>query len=287
MRRRALLGSAAGLLGAGLAGCLDQSSDGPTTEPAGTTARPAADTTTEPPTTERTSGFDASLDPTVDRHQHGVAVLGVDSVGVKSGSQYVFYRVDVTDGDPPARTDLGFRYGGQVFGPGVQTGGGQLWRASETDTRYTSDRGEGWLVFELPPARSAGHAAFALGSEEWPAPDWLRERLAAPEPPTTVEWGLAADQPGDAARLSFSVTNEGDVDARFVAGLNGVGVGAAHRPVAAFHREVPVGETVSWTLEDADGDPFVASTGDEADAHYHLTWTRGEDDLYVERANGE
>jgi hypothetical protein len=290
MRRRALLGSTAALLGSGLTGCLGESGGSePTTESttSSTETTEYHGTTDDTPTT---SQFDVELDVELERHQPGVLVMGVDSVGVRSdGRQYLYYRVDVTDGVPPERTDFGFRHGDRVVSPLYDLGSGAtLYRMSETDDPYYSlGRGEGWLLFELRADRQSRHAAFALGSEEWPVDDAARQRLSQSEPPLTVDWGLADDQPEDAARLAFNVTNEGDVDTRFVAGLNGILIVGAHSPVAGFNREIPAGETVSWTYTHDGGDPYVASTEEESDSYYNLEWTQGEDDLYVAHAGGE
>jgi hypothetical protein len=284
MRRRALLSSAAGLLSTGLAGCLDQSDSDPTTPgPSG----PTTEQTTRSPTTSRTTQFDASLDVEPERHQNGVAVMGIDSVGVReSGHQYVFYRVAVTDGDPPERADFGFRYGGNVLSPGVDSGG-QLWRAFNTDDRYAGDRGEGWLVFELPDVRDAERAAFTLGNEEWPVPDWIGARLSAPEPMLSVDWGLSDDQPEDAARLTFKVTNESDADTRFVAGLNAIEIRVAYRPVEAFAREVPAGETVSWTVTHDTGKQLTTAGEDDQTGRFQLDWVQGDSYLEVKAADAE
>ncbi|MXR22572.1 hypothetical protein GRX66_19075, partial [Halobacterium sp. PCN9] len=179
MRRRALLGSAAALVGSGLTGCLGGSDEPePTTETAtsstattGTATTEYSGTTDDTPTT---SQFDVELDVELERHQPGVLVMGVDSVGVRSdGRQYLSYRVDVTDGVPPERTDFGFRHGDRVVSPLYDLGSGAtLYRMSETDDPYYSlGRGEGWLLFELRADRQSRHAAFALGSEEWPVGD--------------------------------------------------------------------------------------------------------------------
>lgn len=287
MRRRALLASGGALLGSAFAGCLGDSGDGTatTTGTTGSTGTTESHGTTDD--TPTTSQFDVELDVELELHQPNVVVLGIDSLGLRpDGYQYLFYRVDVTGGVPPERTDFGFRYGGQVYSPGVDTSG-TLWREERSDDRYTADRGEGWLVFELPAALDAEHAAFALGSEEWPVSDTTRERLSRSEPPLAVDWELTDEQPEDAARLEFSVTNEGEHDTRFVAALTGIVIEAASSPVAGFTREVPAGETVSWTYTHEGGDPFVPSTEAESDSHYHLDWTQGEEDLYVTRADGE
>jgi hypothetical protein len=284
MRRRALLAAGGTALGTAFAGCLDRSGD--TGGPATTTY---AGTDDDRPETTTDSAEDVSLSVDVDRLQPGVLVMGVDSVGVRSdASQYLFYRVDVTDGEAPARSEFGFRYGGDVFAPLLDVGSSaSLYRATEgsDDPQYSSPRGWGWLVFELPVERSASHAAFVYEGRELPVGDAVRGRLSEPEPPLSVDWGLAEDQPEHAARLTFTVTNEGDADTWFVAALNGILVVGAHSPVTAFNREVPAGETVSWTYTHDGGDPYVASTEAASDSYYHLEWSQGEDDRYVAHAS--
>lgn len=287
MRRRALLGSAAGLLSAGLAGCLGDPGGSGTTSSPGTTS-------TDPGTTEyhgtdddlaETTTFEASVSVELERLQPAVLVMGIDSVGVRSeGSQYLYYRVDVTDGDPPERTAFGFRYGGQVVSPGLDLGDGPtLWRDSETDDRYTAERGEGWLVFELPADQAATHAALALGNEEWPVGDAVRERLEAPAPELDLDWDVPEEQPAGESTLGFTVTNDSDLDTWFVGGLNAIEIRAAHSPVAGVRREVPAGETVSWEVTHDNGrEPDDDSVGDgEPDGTYALDWAQGDLDQEV------
>ena len=272
MRRRALLSAGGAALGSALAGCLDGADgehrgDGPTDAAA-----------------------DVSLSLGGERVQPGVLVVATGSIGVRSNAaQYLFVDVAVTDGRPPSRSELGFRYGGDVFSPLLDVGSAaSLYRAAETDDpRYGAPRREGWLLFELPRERSASHAALVSGDREWPIAGATRERLSRASPPLTVDWGLAGDQPARAAGLTFTVTNEGDVGTRFVAGLTGPLAGGARGPVAGFNREIPAGETVSWTATHDGGDPSVPSTEAAADSHYHLEWSGGEDDRYAAHARDE
>lgn len=288
MRRRALL-AAGGTALAALAGCLDGASDdGGTTDASAVTTTHAG---TDDDLAETTDAAGAvSLSVAVDSLQPGVLVMGIDSVGVRSeNAQYLFCRVEVTDGEPPGRSEFGFRYGGDVFAPLVDLGSGAtLYRATETDDpQYTSARGSGWLLFELPVARSAAHAAFVHGGREWPIDSATRESLSRPSPSLSVDWGLTEEQPAQAARLEFTVTNEGDVGTRFVAGLNGVLIVGAHSPVTGFNREIPAGETVSWTYTHEGSDPYVPSTEADSDSYYTLDWSRGEEDRYVAHAGDE
>lgn len=286
MRRRALLSTGAAAASAALAGCLDAGP--PTSNDSATTTHAGTDDDLARTTTD--SSLDVSLSVDFERVQSGVLVMGIDSVGVRAnGSQYLFCHVGVTGGSPPARSEFGFRYGGDVFAPVLDVGSGaSLYRDTEgDDPQYSSARGSGWLLFELPPERSAAHAAFVYGGREWPASEAIRQRLSRSEPELAVDWGLTDTQPEHSARLTFTVTNEGDADTRFVAALNGILVVGAHSPVTAFNREIPAGETVSWTYTHDGGDPYVASTAAESDSYYRLTWPRGEDELYVAHASGE
>lgn len=286
MRRRTLLASSATLLGAGLAGCLGDSGGGTTT------AAPTPEATTEAPTTERTTEattYDASVSASFERLQPNVVLLGIDSLGVRpKGHQYVFFRVDVTDGDPPERAAFGFRFDGERYPPGVDTGG-MLWRDSEGDDRYTADRGDGWLVFELPETGDAGDAALVLGGDEWLVPEAVRERLEQPSPSLSLDWDVPEEQPAGESTLGFTVTNDTDRGTWFVGGVTGVGIRAAYAPVAGVVREVPAGETVSWEVTHDNGaDSGDDSVGDgEADGEYQLSWAQGDREQTVYFVAGE
>jgi len=284
MRRRALLAAGGAALGSALAGCLDTGSsdatgttdDSPvTTAYAGTDDDDVAETTTGP-------GEDVSLSVDVERVQPGVLVMGEDSVGVQSNdAQYLSVHVDVTDGEPPGRSEFGFRYGGDVFSPVLNPGSGaSLYRASEEngDPQYSIARGSGWLVFELPKERAARHAAFVYGGAEWPVDDWVRNRLEAPAPALSLAWDAPAEQPAGESTLGFAVTNDGETDSWFVGGLNAVDIRAAYAPMAGLRREVPAGETVSWEVTHDNGKSADdKDVGDgEPDGEYVLFWTGGE-----------
>lgn len=308
MRRRALLATGGALLGSALAGCLgveDESttttSEQSTTERftttyAGTdddladTTHHSADTTDD--SAGSTDEVDVSLSAEVDRLQPSVVLLGIDSIGASGADQqYLFYEVEVTDGEPPERLDFGFRYGGDIFSPGVDTGG-QLWRASETEDRYTAERGSGWLVFELPPQRSASHAALSLGGDEWPVGDAVRERLEAPAPELTLEWNVDEEQTPGETPMTFTVTNNGNLDTRFVAGLNETGIRTAYSPIEAFTRLIPAGETVTWETTHENGVSPDSDTldGSGTDGTYTLDWTGGHlerDVRFVSESNTE
>lgn len=295
MRRRALLASGSTLLAAGLAGCLGQS--GPDTDepPTQTTAEPTNGTpTTDEPTTDRTTEqptYDATVAPEFGRLQPGVVLVGIDSIGVHGdGQQYLFYRVEVTDGDPPERSAFEFRFDGDAYSPDVDTSG-RLWRPSEhEDWWYTADDGAGWVVFELPESGDASDAAFALGDQEWSVPESVRERLAEPAPELSLDWDVPVEQPPAESTLGFTVSNDGDRDTWFVGALNGVQMYAAVSPIRSFLREVPAGETVSWEFTHDNGtEPGSDDVGDgEPDGTYRLFWNGGrrEQEIRVVEASG-
>lgn len=264
MRRRAFLASTSALLGTGLAGCSALSSD---SDPVRTTRG----TTSRQPTTEQQVLLDVStqrLQPAiVSRSDSGPTVVG-------DGQQYLFYRVAVTDGEPPARLDFAFRLGGRTHSPGVSTAD-PLWVGLDENDRYSADTGEGWLVFELPDAWNAKHAALGLGSREWPVDDGIRERLAAAPPSLDVAWETISEvTPGNTVH-EFDVTNESDQDTRFVGVMTASGLDA-DEPLAVFNRQLPAGSGDSFdaSVPGLPADSPAVGDGD-SDVTYQLRWTGG------------
>jgi hypothetical protein len=264
MRRRAFLASTSALLGAGFAGCSALSSE---SDPVRTTRG----TTTRQPTTEQHVSLDVSvrrLQPAlVSRSDSGPTVVG-------DGKQYLVYRVAVTDGDPPARLDFAFRLGGRTYSPGVSTAD-PLWVGLDEADRYTADSGAGWLVFELPDEWSAKHAAFGLGSREWPVDDGIRERLAAAPPSLDLAWESVSEvTPGNTVH-EFDVTNESDRDTRFVGVMTASGLDA-NEPLAVFNRRLPAGSRHSFDVTVAGLPADSPAVGDgDSDVTYQLRWPGG------------
>lgn len=264
MRRRAFLASASALLGSGLAGCAALSSE---SDPA---------RTTRGTTTRRATTADAvSLDATVRRLQPAIISRGDSGPTlVGDGQQYLFYRVEVTAGEPPARLDFAFRLGGQAYSPGVSAAD-PLWAGLDEGDRYTAESGEGWLVFELPDAWSAKHAAFGLGSREWPVDSGIRERLAAAPPSLDLAWESVSEvTPGDVVH-EFDVTNESDRDTRFVGVMTAAGLDA-EEPLAVFNRQLPAGSgrTFDVSVPGLPADSPAVGDGD-SDVTYQLRWPGG------------
>jgi hypothetical protein len=285
MRRRRFL-AAAGLATVPLAGCPSRS------EPADGTATPTASPTTTSPAPE------LSVAAELDSLQPAVVTLYVDSIDVDAepGRQYLFLEVTVDAGDPPRREDLRVRFDGDRHDPASVD---RLWRAySEDDGRYDSERGEGWILFDLPASGDASGVALGDASTgaEWPitgqASTNFDGRLASPTPPLSVELaGPAQVGLGTQPTVTLTVTNEGDRDGTFVGGLNRVGPAVPYAPVEAIRRVVPPGEptTVEVTDEMRLEHPSDDELGDGTpDVTYRLQWTgeRRSQDVRLVEADG-
>jgi hypothetical protein len=278
VRRRTVLAGTAALLGPGLAGCLGGSTPTDSTPSGSTTSdsnRSGSDTTRNSPQP------DYSLSVDFERLQPAVVVLAEDGPRVLGeGHQYLFCRVDATDGDHPDRLSFAFRLGGNVYSPGVESAG-RLWRAEGEGSRYDADSGRGWLVFELPEAWRAVHAALSLRGNEWPVGESIRERLSATPPSLSVDWRVAStDSAGDAS-FAFEVANDSEYDSRFVAALTEVGEDGGDSGddedgeeslLGVVNEQIPSGETVSWTETWAGGGDEGAEGNDRT---FALSWVGG------------
>lgn len=251
VRRRSVLAStAAALLGTGLAGCLAES----TTTGSTTTDAETRDPQSRPETLTVTYG---PLQP-------AVVVLTDDGPRVVGdGHQYLFCRLDSTADDPPDRLAFAFRLGGNAYSPGIESAG-RLWRADSEGDRYDADSGTGWLVFELPEAWRADHAALSLRGAEWPVGADIRERLAATPPSLSVDWRVESGESPQSARFVASVANDGEHDTRFVATITAE---ATDSLVAVVSEPVPAGETVSWTA--------TREVGEDSERAFALSWLGG------------
>ncbi|NHN59932.1 MULTISPECIES: hypothetical protein [Halorussus] len=282
MRRRTLLALTGSSI-AGLAGCLGGTrSDGT----AGTTADATMGTTGgSGGTTERsgatTTTANADVSVALDALQPGlVSMNSPDSIGVHpTDGQYLLLEVAAEGPAPPAADDFAFRLG-ETTRPPVTEQQWRIWRFyGEKDWRYDADSGEGLLLFELPESAHDGESAAAALA--WPGGEWrpdeaLRRRLATPEPPLSVSVEIPEEVPvTDHPTVSVSVTNDGDVPGRFVAGLNRSGPMVAHTPVSQVSVLVPAGETETWELDD---DSIMGGYQDERvgdgdpDMTYYLVW---------------
>lgn len=256
MRRRVVLASTVALLAPGLAGCLDESEAADST-----TTASASPGDPQSPEQSPSVGFE--------RLQPAVVVLTDDGHRVVGdGRQYLFCRVDAADDEePPDRLAFAFRLGGNTYSPGIESAG-RLWRADAVGGRYDADSGTGWLVFELPEAWRAEHAALSLRGAEWPVGPDVRERLAATPPSLSVDWGVESTDT-EATRFAFEVSNDGEHDSRFVATVTELADGGEASLVAVVDEPIPAGETVTWT---ATGDAGDSVNGDRT---FALSWLDG------------
>ncbi|WP_440989638.1 hypothetical protein [Haloarchaeobius baliensis] len=241
MRRRALL-STSGVVLAGLAGCLSESSDDD--EPANDTTN-STDTPTDAPTTEPPR---SAVTVSLESYQPAIIQLATDSIHTASeAGAYLFLSVDASEADdPPSRSDFAFELDGTSHSP-VKPDERRLWRQYSEDGSYGGENATGWLLFELPEAAAAEDARVTWPDGEWRPGESLRTRLAAEYPPMSMEFSVPETVPnGEHPMVTITVQNEGAVDARFVAGLNRVGPRIAYTPVAAPSFVVPAGGSETW-----------------------------------------
>lgn len=275
MRRRALLAGCAGTLG-GFAGCLSDDSDSPADQSTGSdTADTAATTETTPgtATSPSVSVSPLSLQPVV------VDMNSPDSIGVfGEGQQYLFLDLAVTGDEAPAVDEFAFRFDGTEsppYGPDSS-----YWTDyNPGGLPYDPERGDGTLAFELPATGDASDAALTWPGGEWTLDATLRERLAEPAPPLSLEWTVPETaKVYDRPTLGFTVTNEGSVTGQFVAALNRTGPVIAYAPITSILRTVPAGETISFEITDSANlrSPGPDEVGDdESDLAYTLDWAGG------------
>lgn len=256
MYRRQLLTLGGSVL-AGLAGCLSGS--------------PAGDQ-------HSLSATATSLQPVVVRQ------ASADSIGTWSAdaTQYLHVAVAVDADEAPARRDLRLRFDGTDHEQ-VDTARG-LWRSRDDEGEsYDATSGKGWLLFALP----------ATGNQDEPVLTWpgaevavtddvagsLSTRLAEPAPPLSLEFEVPdVVEHGTSPELSFTVTNEGTLAGRFVAGLDRSGPSVARVPLEAISKPIPPEETVGWSVPDTYDmdDPGPTELGDgEPDVTYYVDSSAG------------
>ena len=280
MRRRHLLA----LCGAGLAGLAGCTSGQPAE-----TASPTDDAPGDGGGGSDHDGTTTTPDRSTPASSLGVSVLALqpalvhlatpDSLGVSSepDTQYLFLSLSATDGEPPARSELAFRFDGEHYDPIEADGLTDLWRLydDEAKGRYDADSGEGWVCFPLPVTGAPEGAGLTWSDNVWvPSPD-ARERLAAGPPSLSVSWSVPNSvEAGTSLAVEVSVTNEGDRDGRFVGALNRSGPRVAYTPVAAVSRPVLAGGAETWTPgTHALGEPGEWSETDgPTEATYYLHW---------------
>lgn len=286
MRRRALLGLCGSAL-AGLAGCLGD----PSNERPATSDPTTSDPTTQPPTTTTATPTPATLDLTVESLQPAlIGLTSPDSIGpTRSEGQYLLLSADVTAGTPPALEEIAFHFDGRTVAP-ASVGGQRLWPVLDGGRSfYTAERGSGLLVFELPESGDASDARLTWPGGEWHPARTLRDRLAAPAPAFAPSVEVPESVPkNEAVSLSLTVTTEGDLPRRFVAGVNRSGPRVAYTPVEPVSLLVPPDGSKTWehtdsymTLEQYDG-----VGDDDPDMTYGFQWPGGSASRHVRLTEG-
>jgi hypothetical protein len=267
MRRRVLLAGCAGALGC-FAGCLSDEPDSPADR---SSRSETTETTTATPPSVSVSPL--SLQPVL------VDMNSPDSIGVfGEDQQYLFLDIEVTGDEAPATDEFAFNFDGRETTPYDPDSG--FWTDyNPVGLRYDSTRGEGTLAFELPATGDASEAALTWAGGEWTPGATLRERLAAPAPPLSLEWSVPETaEVYDRPTLGFTVTNEGSLTGQFVAALNRTGPVIGYAPITSVLRTVPAGETISFEITDTVDlrAPATDRVGDdESDLAYTLDWAGG------------
>ncbi|MFC4407762.1 hypothetical protein [Haloarchaeobius iranensis] len=268
MRRRALLSTAGATL-AGLAGCLSGSTgDDPADE---TDTTNGTVTPTDQPTT--TQPAESPVDVSLATYQPAIVELATDSIHViDDAGGYLFLSVDATAADaPPGRGEFTFVHGDEAYSP-VDPVERQLWRQYHEDDSYGDGNESGWLLFELPEVVAAEHARVGWPGGEWRPGESLRTRLAAEYPALSMSFSVPETVPkGEHPTVTLTVRNEGDVDARFVAGLNRVGPRIAYTPVTAPSFIVPAGGSETWEYT-GDFDTTPLGDGELGDGQHDMTY---------------
>ncbi len=276
MHRRDALLSASAVL-AGLAGCVSgDTSDAGGTDPPdgddpGTTAGTATPGDTATPSEYTVGSVElGALLPAV------VETTSPDSIGVEGGDtrQYLYLTIGAgAEGDAPPIDEFAFALGGTEYDPKRYDNEFAHWRTGD-GSQYAAADGEGWVLFELPATpEDAGGAALRWPGGEWTPEATLRERLAAPQPPTSVSVSVPGTvAAGEQPTITVTITNEGDLPAGVPIAINRVGPRVAYAPLKAGRPRVPPGETTTW--EWTDGAVDLESGGESAT--YHVHWHAGD-----------
>lgn len=276
MQRRAFLASVGGTV-TSLAGCLGggppQSGRSPPTEES-TSATTQTSTTPTTPTVEPTPTADVTIDSL--HLQYGVVTQSSpDSIGVANPeTPYLVASVSVDGALSWERFGLGQ---GDVLSEPTRID--RLYRTSWGDDHwYEAGRPDGLVLFEAP-SKTTTHLRLTWPGAERPVPDAIVARLNAATPRLTVSLSVPdAHDSTTAPPVSVEVTNEDDVERRFLGALNRTGPRIAYTPVARLSELVPAGESLTLSVDDSwSGMPSVDRLGDGTpDVTYHLHFSGGE-----------
>ena len=207
--------------------------------------------------------------------QPTIISLNTDVFSAANAGKYLYLTVSHDPETPSAYDEFRFRVDGTDYEPEA-TDHAHSYISPHTDIgQYPED--PGWVLFSLPERADASDAALLWPGGEWRPNKQVQTRLAAPIPQLSVEW----DPPetvtaGTEFTIDFSVTNDGDLPSRFVAGLNRLGGPLSYSPTGVFSRVIPPNETVSWTHAktiDMPNRSPEGDTNDEIHYEYELVWS--------------
>jgi len=244
MKRRRLLGTVAA--GLALGGCLEDGSEnqsGGAETPGGGTPTPLGTDEGTPDGTPR-SGDAAVRDVAVTPE---LTVLNDDAWAIDGDRDEQFVVATVEPGESvPETSAFAFETDGTTYDHSTH-GVTVLAPLADHGTPYRDGKA-GWIGFAVPKPLDAADGAITWPGGEVTLDEDAVARLS--RPPATFEV-RAFDAPdaidaGEAASVSVTVENVGDVDGTFVGALNRQGPMIAYAPEATASLSVAAGETVTW-----------------------------------------
>lgn len=192
---------------------------------------------------------------------------GPDSIDVRDdGGQFLLLRIETTDGPPLEQSAFTLHVDGERHQP--ESYQYALYKNESYDAEYTSESGDGWLVFSFREQVSAETAALTWPDGEIALSDHVRTRLETPTPTFDVTFDTPETvAEGESPTLSISVRNEGDVAGNCVLALNRSGPDIVHIPVREILIDLDGGETATKQF---DAKSPYSGSGDPESVAYHL-----------------
>lgn len=237
MRRRALLAALPAVTA--LPGCLGgsnpQDTDSPEPDPTTPSSTPSQSPTPDPDPVDVT--FSAAL-----RYFHSDDAVGITA---PDRDQFAFLSTPVVgDGDAPPPDSFALDLDGARYEPRSSTPGFQL-STPGIDEAYTTESRSGSLVFDVPTVEGDGGALLRDGERHPIAEDDLPRFASAPDLTVLSVDTPESTTPGGTFDVTAEVTNEGDADGTFLAGVWGNGL------LETLSARVPAGatETARVTLD--------------------------------------
>jgi len=281
MQRRRFLATVAAV--GAVAGCIDDGEpDGPTTGNGGETA---TDTLTPTPrdadgVENGTAAPDDGADGLVVESmtlQHGLVVPETpDSIVVGAQDhRYLWVRVTTTE-SAPNLTDLSLSIRSGTVDP-LDADDRRIYRTGWAgEEYYDGTPGTRLVLFELPLTVDTPRMTFQSPAGQVRATDAETTRLGRSPPSMSASLQKRYDETPEKP-IVVQVTNEGDVDGRFLGAINREGPSVAYTPITRVSVPVEAGETQSVPITDSVTHRTATPGNSEPDMTYHLRTLHGDD----------